>query len=143
MVVNAAVLILLLYESVVDIIKRKINIVPTMAVGVFGLLMNRLVYKRPLWWLAGLAAGSVLMLAALVSKEKIGYGDGIVFLMIGVCVEPLTTLWVLWISMFAVGIMGSVGIIMGKRGRNSQIPYIPFVAAAYIVVGLLRMKAGG
>ena len=41
MVVNAAVLILLLYESVVDIIKRKINIVPTMAVGVFGLLMNR------------------------------------------------------------------------------------------------------
>lgn len=143
MVVNAVVLILLLYESVVDIIKRKINIVPTMAVGVLGLLMNRIVYKRPLWWLAGLAAGSVLMLAALVSKEKIGYGDGIIFLMLGVCVEPLTTLWVLWISMFAVGIMGSVGIIMGKRCRDSQIPYIPFVAASYIVVGLLKMKAGG
>lgn len=142
MAVNAVVLALLIYESVVDIRRLKINIIPAAVVGVFGLLMNTLVYKRPVWWMAGLAVGLVLLLAALVSRERIGYGDGIIFLVLGVCVEPESVLWILWLSMLAAGIVGCVGVIRGKRDRKSAMPYIPFVLAAYVAVFLLKMAGG-
>ena len=142
MPVNIAVLILLLYESVVDIIKRRINIIPAAAVGVLGMIMNGFVYKRPVWWLAGMTAGVMLILAAFISRDRIGYGDGIIFLVLGACVEPSVVLWVLWISMLAAGIMGGILIIGGKRGREKPIPYIPFVASAYMLTCVLRMTAG-
>ena len=142
MAVNAVVLALLIYESIVDIRRLRINIIPAVMVGAFGLLMNVLVYKRPVWWMAGLAVGIVLLLAALISRERIGYGDGVIFLVLGVCVEPVSVLWILWLSMLAAGIVGCVGVIRGKRDRKSAVPYIPFVLAAYVAVFLLKMAGG-
>ena len=142
MAVNAFVLALLIYESIVDIRRLRINIIPAVMVGAFGLLMNVLVYKRPVWWMAGLAVGIVLLLAALISRERIGYGDGVIFLVLGVCVEPVSVLWILWLSMLAAGIVGCVGVIRGKRDRKSAVPYIPFVLAAYVAVFLLKMAGG-
>ena len=77
-----------------------------------------------------------------ISRERIGYGDGIIFLVLGACVEPSVVLWVLWISMLAAGIMGGILIIAGKRGREKPIPYIPFVASAYMLTCVLQMTAG-
>lgn len=133
------VCVLLLYESVIDIKTHRINIIPVVIIGAAGVIMNILVYKRPIWWMSGALIGLVLLAAAAVSGQRIGYGDGIVYLTLGVCIEPLSVLWILWLSMLSAGVTGGIGIIRGRAERGREIPYIPYVAVSYMVIVLMRM----
>lgn len=76
--------------------------------------------------------GYFLALLAWVSKQRIGYGDAVIFMVLGMCLEPVRVLGILWISMLMAGVYGIVKIIAFNKSRSLALPYIPFVTIVYV-----------
>ena len=77
------------------------------------------------------APGLIALLFSKITGEVIGYGDGIVFVVMGLFL-PITK--ILAIGMFSFSLAGVVALILlvifHKKG-NYRIPFIPFLAIAY------------
>lgn len=77
--------------------------------------------------------GIVALLFSKLSKEVMGYGDGILLVVMGIYL-PLEKL--LSIGMLAFGIAGIVAlallVVFQKKG-NYKIPFVPFLTLAYVL----------
>ena len=66
-----------------------------------------------------------------MTKEVIGYGDGVIFVVMGTYMSASK---LISIGMLAFGLAGIVALILlvvfHKKGKD-QIPFIPFLAVAY------------
>ncbi len=92
-------------------------------------------------YLPGLAAGGLLLAAARISREAVGYGDGICFCLLAFWLpwEELFTL--LFTALVFCALPGlAAGLIRGRRVK--ALPFLPFVAGAYLVL-LLGGLFGG
>ena len=92
-------------------------------------------------YLPGLAAGALLLAAARLTREAVGYGDGICF-----C---LLAFWLPWEELFSLLFTALLfcalpGLVIGLiRGRRVKaLPFLPFVAGAYLVLRLLSAFGG-
>ena len=91
-------------------------------------------------YLPGLAAGALLLAAARLSREAVGYGDGICF-----C---LFAFWLPWEELFTLLLTALLfcalpGLLIGLiRGRRVKaLPFLPFVAGAYFVLNVIALAA--
>ena len=89
-------------------------------------------------YLPGLAAGALLIAAARISGEAVGYGDGICF-----C---LLAFWLPWEELFTLLLTALLfcalpGLLIGLiRGRRVKaLPFLPFVAGAYLALRLAAL----
>ena len=92
-------------------------------------------------YLPGLAAGGLLLAAARISREAVGYGDGICFCLLAFWLpwEELYTL--LFTALVLCALPGlAAGLIRGRRLK--ALPFLPFVAGAYLVLLLLALSGG-
>ena len=132
MAVYIITFILLIYESIVDIRQMKIDVRAAIIVFIFDIVVGLTCYGRHIESMAiGAIVGGLLIFLAWVSRQRIGYGDGIIFVVIGICMEPLELIGILWCSTLLAGIYGMIKIIVCKKGRDYKLPLIPFVTAAY------------
>ena len=81
---------------------------------------------------AGLATGFVILLAAKLTKEMIGYGDGIVLAILGVALGISQTCELLTLALFLLITYSLAMIARGRFGKNSRIPFLPFLFEAVI-----------
>ena len=92
-------------------------------------------------WDIRLAAGGLLLAAARISREAVGYGDGICFCLLAFWLpwEELYTL--LFTALVLCALPGlAAGLIRGRRLK--ALPFLPFVAGAYLVLLLLALSGG-
>ncbi len=89
-------------------------------------------------YLPGLAAGALLLAAARITREAVGYGDGICF-----C---LLAFWLPWEELFTLLLTALLfcalpGLLIGLiRGRRVKaLPFLPFVAGANLVLQLAAL----
>ncbi len=87
-------------------------------------------------YLPGLSAGLFLLAAAALTREAVGYGDGICFCTLA--------FWLPWGSLFTLLITALVlcavpGTVIGliRRSRKITLPFLPFAAGAYLLLALL------
>lgn len=75
--------------------------------------------------------GIVCLFFSWMTKEVIGYGDGVIFVVMGTYMSASK---LISIGMLAFGLAGIVALILlvvfHKKGKD-QIPFIPFLAVAY------------
>ena len=84
--------------------------------------------------LAGLLPGIFLLLAAWLTREKIGSGDGFLFLFIGLSCGLSMTVAMLFIALVLSLLVGSAGILILKKPKGTAFPFVPFVFAAALAV---------
>ena len=78
--------------------------------------------------------GIIFLLIAKISKEKIGYGDGWLFLIIACWMEARET-WILWqLSLFISSVFSFILIIIKKCNVKSSIAFIPFIWLGHLVL---------
>ena len=88
----------------------------------------------PKEWLWSLIPGVVFLLIAKISKEKVGYGDGIVFLILGGCMKT-TEIWCLWqISLLLDVVYSLIMMAIKKIDLHSKVAFLPFVWIAHILL---------
>ncbi len=83
---------------------------------------------------AGLALGLVILIAAKATKEKIGYGDGMVLVILGITLGIAQVCELLALSLFLLITYSLAMIARGRFGKNSRIAFLPFLFAGYILI---------
>ncbi|MCI7107654.1 MAG: A24 family peptidase [Lachnospiraceae bacterium] len=121
-----------------DLRKKQISSWPMVFMGGVGVVLS---FIGNAWndWIAVLSflPGCVTLLFAWITKESIGYGDGLVLLCLG-CF--LTAVQMVNLCMIAISIAGIVALfllLIKKQNRKAQIPFVPFLFVGYVVLILV------
>ena len=78
--------------------------------------------------------GILFLIAAKISREKIGFGDGWLFLIVA-CWVGMRETWALWqISLVLSSIFSFVMLITKKYSRSYCMAFVPFVWLAHLLL---------
>lgn len=112
-----------------DIREKAVPVVGVLTGG--GLALLYLILKGPGkgQWMA-MIPGILMFLLSRIT-DGIGEADGIVLLFVGCIYNFQKVLLLLGISLIYIFLYSAVVFVV-KRNRDSRIPYIPFILAAYI-----------
>ena len=126
----------LLIVSIMDIRSRRVSIWILLPGGILALtaFVNQFVTRDLAYYdmLRGMIPGVLLLIIAFITK-KAGYGDGIVLLFIGMVEGSRKTFMVFGVSLFFISIFSIILLMFRKAQRNSTIPYLPFLTAAWLL----------
>lgn len=118
-----------------DLRKRKINNSYLWIGGVTGIIYkaisvatNTSILKD---WLWAMIPGLMLLLVAIVTKEKIGLGDGWVILILSNFLNVVEIGYVLQAAVFIVSMFSLILLCSNKVTKEYQIPFLPFLWAAH------------
>ncbi len=89
--------------------------------------------------LGGVCVGGVLLLGALVSRESIGIGDGLLFVVTGIYLGLWKNLVLLFLAVAACAVVGLVLVLTKKCTRKQSLPFAPFVLASDVAMLILMM----
>lgn len=137
---RTVVLALLCLNTVQDLRKREILVLPTAAAAAAGFLWMLLRMRQPAWQiLAGGIPGLAVMLAAALSGGEIGGGDGLVLLVAGIWLGLPSVLLFL-----ADALLPAAAYALTERIRSrdrkvwrKRIPFLPFLLAGCLLWLLL------
>lgn len=133
-------LILLIPCVVTDIRERTLPPVFMIVFGVTAAAVNRL-FGLMSWTelLLGLLPGAFLLATARLSHERIGYGDGVLFLAVGLLCGVSGTLSILFAALVLSAVVGGLILLIRRKPLKTAFPFAPFALAA----ALLVFAAGG
>ena len=141
----SVVLIVLLICSVQDIRCKKIHVQIPIVAGFFGGVMWLVCGEKLIADLIyDCVPGVVLILSSILSKEKIGLGDGMIVVMIGLLTEVDFTFYVVMLSFgISVCCFGLNGLMCNIRrkyeDKMKEIAFVPCIFAAYIFVSIFKI----
>lgn len=129
------VMTFLIILSICDIRERKIPVV-----FLTGGVISVIVYEAAVVAgggslkaaLLGAVPGIVITAAAFITG-KIGTADGIVLAALGAINDYRSIVSIISISMVLMAVLSLLLLMFHKIKKNSELPYIPFVTAAYLI----------
>ena len=102
------------------------------------IVMRFAVVKDTIWsTLGGVAIGMFFFALSKCSKESVGYGDSWLILLLGIFLGGKTLLEVVLVATFLAGLFSLAYCIRHGWNKKQTIPFVPFLAAAYIGVVFL------
>ena len=123
---------LLLIFAVIDDLKYKqIRISPVILTGILGLILRCTLNFDIVDGILGAAVGIILIIIGKLTRQSIGYGDGVVFISIGVLIGLGKVAIVLFLSLFLAFIYSIILLALTKAKRKTAFPFVPFIFLAY------------
>ena len=139
MIVNGIVTAVLAVESVADIRTKSISLFRLIEYFVAGVVANLVFkYQSFISVVGGIFVGVIVLIYGLITHEGIGYGDGILFVCLGVVLGTSENLCLLFFSLLTVTVVGGIAAVVGHKGIKFQIPFIPCILATFIVMNILE-----
>lgn len=135
---TAGLLIGMITASVIDIRKRKIPLYLMVGLMVFA-FVTHFIYERLsiTEMVFGAGMGLVLIGIAVVTKEKIGIGDGIIFVVVGLFLGFFGSIIILWYASIIAALSGLILCIVRKfdheKLKDVTLPFAPCVLAGLII----------
>lgn len=118
--------------SVFDIRKREIPLVILIAGILAGLGIDLWQIWKGLELAAEIGAallpGTFFLLLSFCTREKVGYGDGLLLIIMGLFLGFGRCFLVLCISLVFSSAFALILLVFRKAGRNSRLPFLPFLA---------------
>lgn len=132
---NGVIIVFLIPCAITDLKSKTIPIWWTVVFGISAMIYQIFWKKQKLEAiLFSMIIGVTLLVAAKISNQRIGYGDGIIFLILGLWIGFWDGISLLFFSLILSSIISVYFIIVRRKGRDYRIPFIPFVTAAYIIL---------
>ncbi|MCL2253027.1 MAG: hypothetical protein FWC09_01160 [Lachnospiraceae bacterium] len=132
---DAIILFFLAMFAFFDIKSKKIPLCLIMIFGIVAVLVSVLGSDFDKWaFLAKMMPGVFLLLISFISNQAIGYGDGLIVLLIGL-LTPLHINISLILAAFLLSALASIIVLVLKKGtKNSKLPFVPFLLSAWVLV---------
>lgn len=92
--------------------------------------------------LAGLIPGAVLLLLSVAFRSQIGTGDGAAVLVCGLATGFEKTFAALTAAFVFCAIFSGILLILKRIRRSDSLPFLPFLAAAYMLMAIMRGLSG-
>lgn len=74
-----------------------------------------------------LLPGAMLFVLAFATREKVGYGDAWVLLMIGFFLDPFRCFFILLAGLLSESAVALILLVFRKIRRDKEIPFCPFL----------------
>ena len=84
-------------------------------------------------YLPGLGAGALLLTSAALTRGAVGYGDGICFCTLAFWLPWGSLFTLLTAALFLCALPGTI-IALVRHTRKISLPFLPFTAAAYLLL---------
>jgi len=134
--------------SVMDLRKREIPagfLAGFAAAGILVQLWAMLVEKEMggcAGWMAGGAAGILLMGLARVTDQAIGYGDAWTAAVLGVWLGFFALMEIFFLGLFLAAGYSAWLFLVKRAGRKYRIAFLPFLLAGYLIWICMAGEAG-
>ncbi|MBR1742158.1 MAG: hypothetical protein IJ733_09900 [Lachnospiraceae bacterium] len=134
-VLKGMILVALFILSIWDIRYKKIPVVFPLICSMICLLI-RIFCKMDFFEFLFTAGACFLffLLAGKASRGQIGSGDAFVFLMTGMELGFIKSLWLIYLSFFFAFFAAAFFFFIRKKGKRYEIPFVPFISLAYAVL---------
>lgn len=80
-----------------------------------------------------------ISLLAFLSRDQIGYGDGAVLLILGICIGMTETVAVLFIAFFLCSVWGMIHIALKRGNLKSKYAFVPFLCIGFLMVWVTKI----
>ena len=122
-----------------DFKSKRIPMLPVFLCGILGVILHIFFQTRSIGEITGgLLVGVALLAISIITRGKIGKGDGFLFMVTGVYLGFWNNLLLLWLSCVLAGIIGIFILVIKKKDKRYQLPFVPFVWVSGIVLILLE-----
>ncbi len=126
-----------------DIRTREIRIIYILIFAIAGIVLNILTPPESISSiLCGVLTGVVVLIFSILSNEKIGKGDALLLMVIGLYLGFYMTIALLWLASIMAAIFGIAIIGIKKEKLRYEIPFVPFLLVAYIFITTLKWVGG-
>ena len=114
-----------------DIKKRRILLIPTAGAILSGIIFS--VWRQEsVWSITGAAfTGVFFCFMSLATRGSLGLGDGLIILALGMWIGGMELLISVLSALLGSGLCSAVLLTVFHRGRNTEIPFVPFLFAGY------------
>lgn len=138
--VNGIIMTVLTIESISDIKTKSMSCVRLTIYFLMALFGNLIFgYQSVMSMAGGIAIGIIVLVYGLITKEGIGYGDGIMFMCLGTVLGASQNLRLLFLSLICATAAGCIYALVLKKGMKTEIPFIPCILCSYIFMTALRV----
>lgn len=124
-------IILLGIISIIDFSTKKIPVVVLVVMGIVGIVSSFYAKQSIISVAVALIPGIVLMAAAFLTGEQIGYGDAAVVTLMGLFVTADIVCSTMVMGLTIAGTISVILIALGRAGRKKQIAFTPFLLLGY------------
>lgn len=133
LICRAGFLIYLIVLSIMDIRKKRLNLIFLLSGAIF-IIAGRFCDEKEMAVMAaaGILAGGIFLIISRVTGESLGYGDSLLIMVAGGFLGLWDLLSVLAAAFSLAAGYGAVMMIRKKFHRKTAFPFVPFLAAAYM-----------
>ena len=118
-------------------IREKAVSVWKLLLGALGVIIWRACTQRGLPYPIDLLPGVLCLLAAVISGEQIGYGDGMVLLLTGMYCGWQRSSCIAFGALFGASLWGIGKGCLRKRKRNERVAWLPFFTVNYGILPIM------
>lgn len=125
-------------ETGSDIRKKEISVTRSVLCGVIAFLLRTGMGMLGLqagtvqFLLTAILPGGVLLLIGKITRQEVGYGDGILLLVCGLCLGGKETIFLFVSGLFLMFPISLVLLLSGHTDRRAELPFAPFLLASYL-----------
>lgn len=77
--------------------------------------------------------GVIALILSYITREQIGYGDGLLMLAVGGCIGIQQTMVVVGIALGTSFVASVVLVILRKASRTQKLPFVPFLCVGWLI----------
>lgn len=133
-VIGGGIWLALLYAAVVDWKTQMVHDGVPLAVGLLGALYCVITFQPIIHWGLGVGINSVVMgILYVLSRKSIGSGDVKLMIALGLFLGPFKSFYLLFHASWIGALVAIAGLALKKVNRHQEIPFIPFIAAGYLL----------
>ena len=132
------VAVLLMVMAYRDLRTKQVSCLSLVIMAILVVVLRMLFVEDTIWsTLGGVAVGISFFFISKYSRESVGYGDSWLILSLGVLIGGKKVMEVIFLASFMAALFSlGYGLVRGWNRKNT-IPFIPFLAMAYVGVVLL------
>ena len=127
--------VFLLIEGIRDLQKHKVSMITVMIAGILGVIFQfGIIQENGLKIIGGILIGIVLLSLAKITREKIGYGDGWIFVVTGIYMGFRNNMYLLLLSLFLASLVSICLLVFKKVNKKTELPFVPFILPGYLLL---------
>ena len=126
----------LIMYSLQDLRKKQISEKGLIGFGIIGMIYAVVCKNHLFSILIGILPGCILLLFGRMTKQAIGYGDGILLLFMGLFLSGRDILALLGMALCLSSFFVVLLFFIGKLKKRMTLPFVPFLGISWVIIRL-------
>lgn len=130
----AAALIFLAAAAYEDYKTEKISMILIMTGAVISIAAAVINKDNIMQILYGILTGNAILLIGYASREAVGYGDGLIFIITGIFLGWMNNIVLIAGSLLLAAVCSMILMALRIKKRTDRIAFAPFILGAYVLM---------